>query len=81
MGTLLLNVKTVQAFEPVTYEPHTAYTVYAEENGDIAIASAWTLRDAISLFAHIYSHELEQDSPAGHTTLPRCCGRSRKACI
>ena len=54
MDTLLLNVKTVQAFEPVTYEPHTAYTVYAEENGDIAIASAWTLRDAISLFAHIY---------------------------
>ena len=22
MGTLLLNVKTVQAFEPVTYETH-----------------------------------------------------------
>ena len=53
MDTILLNVKTVQAFEPVTYEPHTAYTVYAEENGDIAIASAWTLRDAISLFANI----------------------------
>ena len=57
MGTLLLNVKTIQAFEPVTYEPHTAYTVYAEENGDIAIASAWTLRDAICLFANIYNYE------------------------
>ena len=57
MDTILLNVKTVQAFEPVTYETHKAYTVYAEENGDIAIASAWTLRDAISLFANIYNYE------------------------
>ncbi|MBQ2113100.1 MAG: hypothetical protein II194_07770 [Bacteroidales bacterium] len=56
MDTLFLNVKTVQTFEPVTYAPHTAYSVYAEEYGSITIASEWTLRDAISLFAKIYNY-------------------------
>ena len=55
MDTLFLNVKTVQTFEPVTFDLHTAYTVYADAEGEIA--SGWTLRDAISLFAHIYNYD------------------------
>ncbi len=57
MDTLFLNVKTVQTFEPVSFDLHTAYTVYAEAEGEIALASGWTLRDAISLFAHIYNYD------------------------
>ncbi|MBE6240673.1 MAG: hypothetical protein E7115_04165 [Bacteroidales bacterium] len=57
MDSVFLNVKTVQAFEPATYAPHTAYTVYAEAEGAIALASAWTLRDAISLFADTYNYD------------------------
>ena len=36
MDSVFLNVKTVQAFEPVTFAQHTAYTVYAEAEGAIA---------------------------------------------
>ena len=56
MDTLFLNVKTVPAQDPVTYENHTAYTVYAELNGKFALVSAWTLKDAISLFSKIYNY-------------------------
>jgi len=57
MDSVFLNVKTVRALEPVTYAPHTAYTVYAEAEGAIALASAWTLSDAISLFADTYNYD------------------------
>jgi len=50
MDILYLNVKTVAAFDPFTHLSHTAYSVYTDINGDLRIASAWTLRDAIELF-------------------------------
>ncbi len=49
-----LNVKTVPAFDIETKAPHTAYTVYCMREGAQAIASAWTLKDAIMLFRMLY---------------------------
>lgn len=54
-----LNVKTVPAFEPVTYEAHTAYTVYIQDKNSLNSASGWTLRDAIELFARQYNYSRE----------------------
>lgn len=51
---LNLNVKTGQTFEPTTFCPHTAYTVYLNLEGNLLAASAWTLKDAIDLFAQTY---------------------------
>ena len=50
MDTLYLNVKTVPAFDTFIRRPHTAYSVYIAKDGDLKIASAWTLKDAIELF-------------------------------
>lgn len=52
-----LNVKTVQTFEPGTLEPHTAYTVFLNLENKLMVASGWTLKDAISLFADIYRYD------------------------
>ena len=52
-----LNVKTVQTFEPGTLEPHTAYTVFMNLEEKLMVASGWTLKDAISLFADIYCYD------------------------
>lgn len=55
MGDFIyLNVKTVPAFDAVSLAPHTAYTVYALLDGTIRLASAWTLRGAIELYARLY---------------------------
>lgn len=55
MGDFIyLNVKTVPAFDAVSLSPHTAYTVYALLDGTIRLASAWTLRGAIDLYARLY---------------------------
>jgi hypothetical protein len=54
---IYLNVKTVLAFDVVSLAPHTAYTVYALLDGTIRLASAWTLRDAIDLYARLYGCE------------------------
>ena len=55
MGDFIyLNVKTVPAFDAVSLAPHTAYTVYALLDGTIRLASAWTLRGAIDLYALLY---------------------------
>lgn len=53
---LNLNVKTVQTFEPTTFCPHTAYTVYLNLGENLLVASAWTLKDAIALFAETYKY-------------------------
>lgn len=50
-----LNVKTVPALDSETMIPHTAYTVYCLRKGVQAIASAWTLKDAVQLFRRIYN--------------------------
>ena len=50
-----LNVKTVPAFDIETKAPHTAYTVYCMREGVQAIASAWTLKDAVRLFRRLYN--------------------------
>lgn len=58
MGTteiIYLNVKTVPAFDIETKMLHTTYTVFCTQGDDSAIASAWTLRDAIRLFRQIYN--------------------------
>ena len=53
-----LNVKTVPAFDVETKTSHTAYTVSCMLEGIFAIASAWTLRDAVQLFRRLYDiHE------------------------
>ena len=49
-----LNVKTVQTFEPGTLEPHIAYTVFLNLEEKLMVASGWTLKEAISMFAEIY---------------------------
>jgi hypothetical protein len=54
---IYLNVKTVPAFDVVSLAPHTAYTVYTHLDGTIRLASAWTLRDAIDLYARLYGCE------------------------
>ena len=48
---IFLNVKTVPAFDPETLSPHTAYTVYICCDAVYKSASAWTLQDAIEMFA------------------------------
>ena len=55
MEIIYLNVKTVPAFDTESNMPHTAYTVFCQQRDGSAIASAWTLRDAIQLFRHIYN--------------------------
>lgn len=49
-----LNVKTVPAFDSEIQMPHTAYTVSCMLEDTYAIASAWTLRDAVRLFRQRY---------------------------
>ena len=51
-----LSVKKVPAFDSETKLIHTAYTVYLSKPGSLQIASAWTLQDAISLFAKIHNY-------------------------
>lgn len=52
---IYLDVKTVPAFDPETKMPHTAYTVSFQKGEETALASAWTLRDAVRLFRQIYN--------------------------
>lgn len=59
MDKVYLNVKTVYAFDTVSLEEHTAYTVYRHEGTDLQIASGWTLKDALELFSRIYRHDRE----------------------
>ena len=54
---IYLNVKTVQTIERDSMEPHTAYTVYHLSDENMKIASAWTLRDAVDLFAKLYGFD------------------------
>ncbi|MBQ6880036.1 MAG: hypothetical protein IJN52_07515 [Bacteroidales bacterium] len=57
MGTteiIYLDVMTVPAFDAESKIPHTAYTVCRQQGDGIALASAWTLRDAVRLFRQIY---------------------------
>lgn len=48
---IYLSVKTVLAFDAETFCPHTAYTVYLKQDNNLLLASGWTLKDAIALFA------------------------------
>lgn len=52
---IYLKVKTVPAFDFVRLCPHTAYTVSSHEGNTLRLASGWTLKDAIELFAHQYN--------------------------
>lgn len=54
MEIIYLDVKTVPAFDAESKIPHTAYTVCRPQGNGIALASAWTLRDAVRLFRQIY---------------------------
>lgn len=56
MEALYLNVKTVPAIDPEHHHPHTAYTVFTTGTDELRIASGWTLRDAIQLFARLYGY-------------------------
>lgn len=57
MDILYLNVKTVTAFDVFTHMPHTAYSVYTDMDGDLKIASSWTLKDAIELFCQTQGYD------------------------
>lgn len=60
-GIIHLNVKTISAFDSETKMPHTAYTVYYQQGNILAIASAWTLIDAVTLFRKI--HNINEQIP------------------
>ena len=51
-----LMVQTVPAFDPITLQRHTAYTVYRPTVAGSVIqsASGWTLQDAIGYFCRYY---------------------------
>lgn len=51
---LILNVKTVPAWDGVQMCDHTAYSVSATINGKFTFSAGWTLRDAIELYSKIY---------------------------
>ena len=59
MDIIYLNVNTVPAFDTGTKMLHTTYTVYRHKGDRAAIASAWTLQDAIRLFRRIYNIDEE----------------------
>ena len=54
-NNIILNVKTVPAFDTEKMCPHTAYTVYQTLENTIKIASGWTLKDALDLYARLYN--------------------------
>ena len=54
-NNIILNVKTVPAFDTEKMCPHTAYTVYQTFGNKLQIASGWTLKDALDLYAHLYN--------------------------
>ena len=56
---IYLNVKTVPAFDAENLCPHTAYTVYLQQDNNLLFASGWTLQDAITSFAD--KHKCSRD--------------------
>lgn len=60
MGTdIILNVKTVPAWDCVQMKMHTAYTVTSIVNGEHTYAPGWALKDAIENYSSIYSFQKE----------------------
>ena len=57
---LVVNVKTVPAWDMCGMCNHTAYTVYAVKDNILTFCSGWTLKDAIESYANIYN--LHRDS-------------------
>ena len=51
---IYLNIKTVPAFDAENLCPHTAYTVYLQQDNNLLLVSGWTLQDAITFFADKY---------------------------
>lgn len=51
---IYLHVKTVPTFDFVRLCQHTAYTVSLHQDNTLLLASGWTLKDAIELFAQQY---------------------------
>ena len=56
---IILNVKTVPAWDSVEMCFHTAYTVYTIINGMYTYSSGWTLKDAIEFYAQQYKFRRE----------------------
>ena len=52
---IILNVKTVPAWDSDEMCFHTAYTVYTIINGMYTYSSGWTLKDAIEFYAQQYN--------------------------
>ena len=52
---IILNVKTVPAWDSDEMCFHTAYTVYTIINGMYTYRSGWTLKDAIEFYAQQYN--------------------------
>jgi hypothetical protein len=56
---IILNVKTVPAWDSDEMCFHTAYTVYTIINGMYTYSSGWTLKDAIEFYAQQYKFRRE----------------------
>ena len=56
---IILNVKTVPAWDSDEMCFHTAYTVYTIINGMYTYCSGWTLKDAIEFYAQQYKFRRE----------------------
>lgn len=60
LTNIILNVKAVPAFDTEKMCQHTAYTVYQTVDGQFTIASGWTLKDALDLYARLYNCDRSQ---------------------
>lgn len=59
-NSIILEVKTVPAFDSSVLRPLAAFTVLRKCDDSIMLASAWTLKDAVTLFARLYGFERER---------------------
>lgn len=60
MEKVRLRVQTVPALDPVTYQKHTAFSVFTENGGKFQHAPGWTLRDAIDTFCDWFKVDRDQ---------------------
>lgn len=60
MGKIRLKVLTVPAFDPDSYQSHTAFCVSSLLGGKLQHASGWTLRDAIDTYCKWFKVKRQQ---------------------
>ena len=60
MGKVRLKVLTVPTLDPVSYQEHTAFSVFVQNGEQFQHAPGWTLRDAIESFCEWFKVDREQ---------------------